>query len=196
MQLKYSSPPKAILMLEDGKVFEGRAAGKTGTTTGEICFNTGMTGYQEIMTDPSFAGQIINFAFPHIGNVGANGEDIESINPAARGLIIREDITDPSNWRNTEPLNTWMIHHKLTGISGVDTRALTRLIRDNGAPNGVIAYHKDGVFDLPALQKMAMDWPGLNGLDLAKDVTCAAPYSWDESLWTVGQGYATQTAPT
>lgn len=185
-----------VIVLADGTVIWGHGVGAEGESVGEICFNTSLTGYQEILTDPSYAGQIITFTFPHIGNVGTNGEDIESITPAARGLIIREDITAPSNWRNTEGLNAWLIHHKLTGISGVDTRALTRLIRDSGAPNGVIAYRKDGQFDLAALQKMAATWSGLNGLDLAKDVTCAAPYSWDESLWTLGQGYATQTAPT
>lgn len=185
-----------VIVLADGTVIWGHGVGAEGESVGEICFNTSLTGYQEILTDPSYAGQIITFTFPHIGNVGTNGEDIESITPATRGLIIREDITAPSNWRNTEGLNAWLIHHKLTGISGVDTRALTRLIRDSGAPNGVIAYRKDGQFDLAALQKMAATWSGLNGLDLAKDVTCAAPYRWDESLWTLGQGYATQTAPT
>ena len=185
-----------VIVLADGTVIWGHGVGAEGESVGEICFNTSLTGYQEILTDPSYAGQIITFTFPHIGNVGTNGEDIESITPAARGLIIREDITAPSNWRNTEGLNAWLIHHKVTGISGVDTRALTRLIRDSGAPNGVIAYRKDGQFDLAALQKMAATWSGLNGLDLAKDVTCAAPYRWDESLWTLGQGYATQTTPT
>lgn len=185
-----------VIVLADGTVIWGHGVGAEGESVGEICFNTSLTGYQEILTDPSYAGQIITFTFPHIGNVGTNGEDIESITPAARGLIIREDITAPSNWRNTEGLNAWLIHHKVTGISGVDTRALTRLIRDSGAPNGVIAYRKDGQFDLAALQKMAATWSGLNGLDLAKDVTCAATYRWDESLWTLGQGYATQTAPT
>lgn len=185
-----------VIVLADGSVFWGRGFGAEGSSVGEICFNTSLTGYQEILTDPSYAGQIITFTFPHIGNVGTNAEDIESINPAARGLIVREDITDPSNFRSTQHLDAWLKSHNLTGISGIDTRALTRTIRDNGAPNGVIAYHKNGKFDLEALQKQAADWSGLNGLDLAKDVTCAKPYEWTETLWTLGKGYGQQTAPT
>lgn len=185
-----------VIVLADGTVIWGRGFGAEATSVGEICFNTSLTGYQEILTDPSYAGQIITFTFPHIGNTGTNGEDIETINPAARGLIVREDITDPSNWRNTQHLDAWLKSHNLTGICGIDTRALTRSIRDNGAPNGVIAYNKDGKFDLAALQKMAADWSGLNGLDLAKDVSCTQRYSWDESLWTLGQGYGQQTSPT
>jgi carbamoyl-phosphate synthase small subunit len=202
MFLKSSSPtPKqpeganGVIVLADGTVFWGRGFGAEGSSVGEICFNTSMTGYQEILTDPSYAGQIITFTFPHIGNVGTNPEDIETINPAARGLIIREDITDPSNFRSTNHLNIWLKSHNLTGISGIDTRALTRSIRDNGAPKGVIAFAADGKFDIAALQKQAADWSGLNGLDLAKEVTCTERYEWTETLWTLGKGYGQQTAP-
>jgi carbamoyl-phosphate synthase small subunit len=197
-----SSTPKqpngsnGVIVLADGTVFWGRGFGAEGSSVGEICFNTSMTGYQEILTDPSYAGQIITFTFPHIGNVGTNPEDIESINPAARGLIVREDITDPANFRNTNHLDAWLKSHNLTGISGIDTRALTRAIRDNGAPNGVIAFNKNGQFDLNALQKQATDWSGLNGLDLAKDVSCTLRYEWSETLWALGRGYGMQTAPT
>jgi carbamoyl-phosphate synthase small subunit len=184
-----------VIVLADGSVFWGRGFGAEGQAVGEICFNTSMTGYQEIISDPSYAGQIITFTFPHIGNVGTNSEDIETINPAARGLIIREDITTPSNWRNTQHFNQWLVSHNLTGIAGIDTRSLTRLIRDKGAPNGVIAFHQEGKFDIAALQKMAADWSGLDGLDLAKDVSCTQRYNWDESLWTLGKGYGRQTSP-
>lgn len=189
------SSATGVIVLADGTVIWGRGFGAEGSAVGEVCFNTSLTGYQEILTDPSYAGQIITFTFPHIGNVGTNDEDIESLKPAARGLIVREDVTDPSNWRATEHLDAWLKSHQLTGICGIDTRALTRTIRDNGAPNGVIAYAKDGKFDLEALQKQAAEWSGLNGLDLAKEVTCDAPYVWNESLWTLGQGYGTQTEP-
>ncbi|OFW87759.1 MAG: carbamoyl phosphate synthase small subunit [Alphaproteobacteria bacterium RIFCSPHIGHO2_12_FULL_45_9] len=195
-QSKQPSGATGVIVLGDGTVFWGRGFGAEGSSVGEVCFNTSLTGYQEILTDPSYAGQIITFTFPHIGNVGTNAEDIESINPAARGLIVREDITDPSNFRSTQHLDAWLKSHNLTGICGIDTRALTRFIRDNGAPNGVIAYSADGKFDLDALQKKAADWSGLNGLDLAKDVSCTQRYSWNESLWALGQGYGQQTAPT
>ena len=185
-----------VIVLADGTVFWGRGFGAEGSSVGEICFNTSMTGYQEILTDPSYAGQIITFTFPHIGNVGTNAEDIESINPATRGLIVREDITDPANFRSNHHLDAWLKSYNLTGISGIDTRALTKSIRDNGAPNGVIAYSKDGQFDLGTLQKQAADWSGLNGLDLAKDVTCTQRYEWTETLWALGKGYGQQTAPT
>jgi carbamoyl-phosphate synthase small subunit len=194
-QSKQPSGATGVIVLANGTVFWGRGFGAEGSSVGEVCFNTSLTGYQEILTDPSYAGQIITFTFPHIGNVGTNAEDIESINPAARGLIVREDITDPSNFRSTQHLDAWLKSHNLTGICGIDTRALTRFIRDNGAPNGVIAYSADGKFDLDALQKKASDWSSLNGLDLAKEVSCTARYSWDESLWTLGTGYGKQTAP-
>ena len=190
---KQPSGATGVIVLADGTVIWGRGFGAETTHVGEICFNTSLTGYQEILTDPSYAGQIITFTFPHIGNVGTNSEDIETINPAARGLIIREDITDPSNWRNGQHFKDWLVTHDMPGICGVDTRALTRRIRDIGAPNGVIAYNKDGKFDLDALQKMAADWSGLDGLDLAKDVSCTQRYDWNETQWELGQGYGQQT---
>lgn len=194
----YSQKPasaNAVLVLGDGSVFWGRGIGAEGEVVGEVCFNTSMTGYQEILTDPSYAGQIITFTFPHIGNVGANAEDIESKKPAARGLILREDITTPSNWRAKQHLQSWLEQNKLVGICGLDTRALTRRIRDQGAPNGVIAFHKTGTFDIEALKRQAQSWPGLNGMDLVPDVTTATTYSWDESAWVLGEGYQKQKAP-
>ncbi len=196
--LQKVKPPQgatAVVVLADGSCFWGRGFGAATAKTGEICFNTSMTGYQEILTDPSYAGQIITFTFPHIGNVGTNPEDIETINPAARGLIVREDITAPANWRATGHLSTWLAQVDLPGISGVDTRALTRRIRDNGAPNGVICHAPDGKFDLPALHKMAADWPGLAGMDLAKEVSCTQSYVWDETCWALGSGYGKTDKP-
>ncbi len=193
-----AKPPKnasAALVLADGTVFFGKGLGAEAITVAEICFNTSLTGYQEIMTDPSYAGQIITFTFPHIGNVGTNGEDIETVNPAARGCILREDVTEPSNWRAAKHFNTWLKEHNLPGICGIDTRALTRRIRDKGAPNGVLRVNYGGEFDLKALHKMAQDWPGLEGADLAKDVSCTQQYSWDESLWYLGHGYLKQEHP-
>ncbi|MGH1377601.1 MAG: glutamine-hydrolyzing carbamoyl-phosphate synthase small subunit [Alphaproteobacteria bacterium] len=191
-------PPNAtaVVILSDGTIFWGNGIGAEDKSIGEICFNTSMTGYQEIMTDPSYAGQIITFTFPHIGNIGTNAEDIETINPAARGLIIREDITSPSNWRANKHFDAWLKEHNLVGISGIDTRALTRRIRDIGAPNGIIAHQKDGEFDLDALYALAKNWHGLEGADLAKDVSCTQSYSWDESLWDAKEGYGKQENPT
>jgi carbamoyl-phosphate synthase small subunit len=162
---------------------------------GEVCFNTAMTGYQEILTDPSYAGQIITFTFPHIGNVGANPEDIETVTPAARGLVLRADITEPSNWRATRHLDDWLKSYDLVGIAGIDTRRLTRRIRDGGAPNGVVAHSPDGRFDLVELHARATGWPGLEGMDLAKDVSCRQTYEWDETLWTLGRGYGRLESP-
>ena len=175
------SPPSAataILLLEDGTAFYGTGFGAETTNVGEICFNTSMTGYQEIMTDPSYAGQIITFTFPHIGNTGANGDDVETIQPAALGMIVRNDVTQPSNWRQDSHLHSWLKQHGLPGISGIDTRALTRTIRDNGAPNGVLCHRADGQFDLPALQKLVTDWPGLKGMDLASVVSTKKDFTW------------------
>jgi carbamoyl-phosphate synthase small subunit len=173
----------AVIVLSDGTVLWGKGIGAQTKTVGEICFNTSLTGYQEILTDPSYAGQIITFTFPHIGNVGTNEEDIETAFPAARGLIVREDITSPSSWRSAQPLGDWLVAKNLPGICGIDTRALTRRIRDTGAPNGVLCHRADGKFDIPALLEEAQSWPGLNGMDLAKEVTCAAPYEWSEGVW-------------
>ncbi|WP_375592990.1 glutamine-hydrolyzing carbamoyl-phosphate synthase small subunit [Algihabitans albus] len=192
------TPPSgatAALVLADGTVFWGRGLGADGTTEGEVCFNTSMTGYQEILTDPSYAGQIITFTFPHVGNVGANAEDIETMTPAARGLVLRADITEHSNWRAVQHLNTWLKSHGLVGLAGVDTRQVTHRIRDGGPPSGVIAHAPDGRFDLPALRKQAGAWPGLAGMDLAKTVTCAQTYVWDETRWRLGEGYGRQKAP-
>ena len=180
-----------VLVLADGTVFKGRGIGAVGDSVGEVCFNTSMTGYQEILTDPSYAGQIITFTFPHVGNVGANPEDIETVTPAARGLILRADITDPSNWRATRHLDDWLKSYGLVGLAGIDTRRLTRL----GAPNGVVAHAPDGKFDIDALVAKAKGWPGLEGMDLAKDVSCRQTYGWDESAWTIGQGYGKQENP-
>ncbi len=185
----------AVIILSDGTLFWGYGIGAEKEVVGEICFNTSISGYQEIMTDPSYAGQIITFTFPHIGNVGTNEEDIETINPAARGLIIREEITSPSNWRAKSHFNDWLKSNNLVGVSGIDTRALTRRIRDGGAPNGVIAHNQKGEFDLEVLYKMAQEWSGLEGADLAKDVSCTQTYSWDEALWDLKDGYVKQENP-
>ncbi len=179
----------AALVLADGSVLWGRGVGAAGAAVGEVCFNTSMTGYQEILTDPSYAGQIITFTFPHIGNVGANPEDIEAMTPAARGVVLRADITAPSSWRAAEPLDAWLKAHGLVGIAGVDTRALTRRIRDLGAPNGCLAHDPDGNLDISAVQAEAAAWPGLEGMDLAKEVTCRQSYAWDETRWAPGAGY-------
>ncbi|MBF0392605.1 MAG: glutamine-hydrolyzing carbamoyl-phosphate synthase small subunit [Alphaproteobacteria bacterium] len=185
----------AALVLADGAIVWGRGLGATGAAVGEVVFNTSMTGYQEVMTDPSYAGQIITFTFPHIGNVGTNAEDVESVTPAARGCILRADVTEPSNWRSAKPLDAWLRGHGIAGITGIDTRALTRRIRALGAPNGTIVHAPDGQFDLPALHRMAAEWPGLEGMDLAKGVTCGQTYSWDETTWTLGRGHGRQEAP-
>jgi carbamoyl-phosphate synthase small subunit len=179
-----------VLVLASGEVIWGRGFGAEGSAVGEVCFNTAMTGYQEVMTDPSYAGQIINFTFPHIGNVGTNPEDIEATNPHALGAIVRQDVTNPSNFRATQHFRDWMAANGRIGLSGVDTRALTRLIRLKGAPNAVIAHSDVGKFDIPALLAQAKAWPGLEGMDLAKDVTTLQTYGWDDGLWKLGQGYA------
>ena len=185
----------AVLVLDDGSVFWGYGLGKVSTTVGEVCFNTSMTGYQEILTDPSYAGQIINFTFPHIGNVGANNEDEETEKSPVRGLVIRQNITDPSNFRSTEHLNDWCIKQNLTGIAGIDTRKLTRYIRDNGAPNGVICFNPERQFDIPALINQAKEWPGLEGMDLAKEVCCKQSYTWNEVRWSLEEGYQELETP-
>ena len=186
----------ALLALEDGTLFWGRGFGAKTQNVAEICFNTSMTGYQEILTDPSYAGQIITFTFPHIGNTGTNVEDIETLTPAARGLITREYPTTPSNWRDDQSFTQWLTNHNIPGICDIDTRALTIRIRDLGAPKGVL-IHADSAdqIDADAAVKMAQEWSGLKGLDLAKDVSCTEVYSWDETLWTMGTGYGQQTSP-
>ncbi|THD35138.1 MAG: glutamine-hydrolyzing carbamoyl-phosphate synthase small subunit [Sphingomonas sp.] len=177
------------LVLASGDVLWGRGFGAEGQAVGEVCFHTAMTGYQEIMTDPSFAGQIITFTFPHIGNVGANADDVEADLPHALGMIVREDVTAPSNFRSAERLDAWMKRHARIGLAGIDTRALTRRIRAGGAPNGVIAHAADGQFDVPLLLEMARAWPGLEGMDLAKAVTAEADYGWEGGVWRLGFGY-------
>jgi len=188
----------AALVLADGAVFWGRGFGAhTGSPApvGEVCFNTGMTGYQETLTDPSYAGQIITFTFPHIGNVGTNAEDIEATTIAARGLVVKQDVTEPSNWRSVQHLDAWLRSRGIAGLSGVDTRALTARIRDGGAPTGVLAFPADGKFDIEALTAQAAAWPGLEGMDLAKEVTCRQSYAWNETQWQWGSGMGQQTAP-
>jgi carbamoyl-phosphate synthase small subunit len=183
-----------VLVLASGDILWGRGFGAEGAAVGEVCFNTAMTGYQEVMTDPSYAGQIINFTFPHIGNVGTNPEDIEATNPHALGCIVRQDVTDPSNFRNTQHFVQWMVQNGRIGLSGIDTRALTRLIRLKGAPNAVIAHNAKGQFDLAALLAQARGWPGLEGMDLAKDVATLQSYDWADGLWTLREGYAVNSA--
>ena len=188
----------AVLVLADGTVVEGFGLGAAGHAVGEVCFNTAMTGYEEILTDPSYAGQIITFTFPHIGNVGTNEEDIESLNMAARpgacGVILHTDITAPSNYRATRGLNEWLKARGIVGLAGIDTRALTALIREKGMPNAVIAHAPDGKFDLDALKKEAREWPGLVGMDLVPQVTSAQRFTWDETEWQWGKGYGRQTS--
>jgi carbamoyl-phosphate synthase small subunit len=195
------APPgeaNAALVLADGAVFWGRGFGAHSldpAPVGEVCFNTGMTGYQETLTDPSYAGQIITFTFPHIGIVGANPEDIEAGTIAARGAVVKQDITEPSNWRAAQPLDAWMRAQGVVGIAGVDTRALTLRIRDGGPPSGVLAFPADGRFDLDALRARAAAWPGLEGMDLAREVSCRQTYTWDETVWAWPAGSARQEAP-
>lgn len=182
-----------VLVLANGDVIWGRGFGAEGTAVGEVCFHTAMTGYQEVLTDPSFAGQMICFTFPHIGNVGANPDDVEADDPHALGIIVREDVTQPSNFRAVENLDGWMKRHARIGLSGVDTRALTRRIRVSGAPNAVIAHSAIGNFDIPALLEMARGWPGLEGMDLAKAVSTETHYGWGAEapggVWKLGFGY-------
>ncbi len=192
-------PPgvNAAIVLEDGGVYWGRGAGICGVAIGEICFNTSLTGYQEILTDPSYAGQIITFTFPHIGNVGTNPEDIETVTPAVRGCILAADITGPANWRAAGHLDAWLKKNNLVAITGIDTRRLTRRIRDGGAPRGAIIHLSDAgeAIDTDALKEMAQAWPGLEGMDMAKEVSCTQSYAWDQAEWSIEDGYATQDRP-
>ncbi|RUT35015.1 carbamoyl-phosphate synthase small subunit [Arsenicitalea aurantiaca] len=193
------SPATALLLLADGTRLEGQGIGAVGHAAGEVCFNTAMTGYQEILTDPSYAGQIVTFTFPHIGNVGANDEDIETVNMAAlsgvRGCVLRADITNPSNYRAAQKLDAWLKARNIIGITGIDTRALTARIRESGMPNGVIAHSPDGYFDEPSIKAELNAFPGLEGLDLAQEVTTAQTYHWDQAGWKWGEGYATVANP-
>ena len=187
--------PTACLVLADGTIFYGKGFGATGTKVAELCFNTAMTGYQEIMTDPSYAGQVVTFTFPHIGNVGATPEDDETADPVAEGLVVKWDPTEPSNWRAAGPLTNWLARRGRVGIGGVDTRRLTRAIRQQGAPHVALAHDPEGNFDLETLLKAAREFSGLAGLDLAKEVTCAQSYRWDETRWSWPEGYGRQVAP-
>ncbi|PLK25976.1 glutamine-hydrolyzing carbamoyl-phosphate synthase small subunit [Novosphingobium sp. TH158] len=179
-----------VLVLADGTVLWGHGFGATGQAVGEVCFNTAMTGYQEVMTDPSYAAQIVTFTFPHIGNVGVNDEDLESRADGAVGCIVREDVTAPSNFRSRGTFGDWLASKGKIGLSGIDTRALTRRIRLSGAPNAVIAHDPEGRFDIPALVKRARDWPGLEGMDLAKLVSRSSGEEWEGGTWSLGKGYA------
>ncbi len=185
----------AVLVLADGTVFEGRGFGATAAAVGEVCFNTAMTGYQEILTDPSYAGQIVAFTFPHIGIVGTNSEDVEATTPVVRALVVRADAEMPSNYRALSSLDRWLKNFHVPGISGIDTRALTNRIREQGMPHGVVAHAPDGKFDIDALVKQARGFPGLVGLDLAKDVTTRQMYSWRETPWLWPEGYGAEETP-
>ncbi len=187
-------------MLADGGVFPGHGAGASGVAEGELCFNTAMTGYQEILTDPSYAGQIICFTFPHIGNTGANDEDMESLVPAARGLVLRASITEAANFRASGGLDQWLKAQKLIAVTGVDTRKLTHRLRQQGAVNGVVAHDPDGKFeggkfDLDALRDRAASAPSMEGLDLAREVTCEGTFEWDQTCWALGRGHGQMTDP-
>ncbi|WP_342027546.1 MULTISPECIES: glutamine-hydrolyzing carbamoyl-phosphate synthase small subunit [Filomicrobium] len=189
----------ARLVLADGTVISGQGLGATGSAIGEVCFNTAMTGYQEILTDPSYAGQIITFTFPHIGNVGVNDEDGETSNLAAtsavRGCVLRAPISDPSNYRATAHLDQWLKARNIIAIGGIDTRALTALIRKQGMPNAVIAHEPSGKFDIEKMAADAAAWPGLDGMDLVPDVTTGQSYTWDEMRWRWNVGYERQENP-
>lgn len=193
------APLTGRLVLADGTVITGQGLGATGSAVGEVCFNTAMTGYQEILTDPSYAGQIITFTFPHIGNVGTNPEDTETSNLAmrtgARGCVLRADVTAPSSYRAAEPLDQWLKARGIIAIAGIDTRALTARIREQGMPNGVIAHAPSGAFDIDRLKAEAKAWPGLDGMDLVPEVTAGQSYTWDEMRWVWGRGYGRQDNP-
>lgn len=189
----------AVLVLADGTVIEGQGAGATGMAGGEVCFNTAMTGYQEILTDPSYSGQIITFTFPHIGNVGINDEDIETVNMAAasnvRGAVLQSPITGPSNYRSVRHFDAWLKARNIIAITGVDTRALTALIRDKGMQNAIIAHDPAGVFDLAALKAKAADLPSMDGQDLVPGVATTQRFGWTETDWQWPRGYGAQEAP-
>ena len=188
------SRPTACLALADGTIFYGKGFGATGDTTAELCFNTAMTGYQEIMTDPSYAGQIVTFTFPHIGNTGVTPEDDETGEPVAEGMVVKWDPTEPSNWRSVQDLDAWMSARGRIAIGGIDTRRLTRAIRQQGAPHVALSHDPEGNFDIEALVAKARGFSGLEGLDLAKTVTCAQTYRWDEMRWAWPDGYPKQDA--
>ncbi len=185
--------PTACLALADGTLIYGRGFGAVGEVVAELCFNTAMTGYQEVMTDPSYAGQIVTFTFPHIGNTGTCPEDDEAADPVAAGMVVKWDPTEPSSWRSTQTLKDWLAQRGRIAMGGVDTRRLTRAIRQQGAPHVALAHDPEGNFDTDALIAKARGFTGLEGLDLAKDVTCAQSYRWDEMRWAWPDGYPRQT---
>jgi len=189
----------ALLVLADGTVLEGIGLGAVTKAAGELCFNTAMTGYQEILTDPSYAGQIITFTFPHIGNVGVNDEDIETVNMASssgvRGVVLHAPITQPANYRASRDLNAWLKARNIAGIAGIDTRALTARIREGGMPNAVLAFDPDGNFDIEALKREAAGLPSMDGLDLVPPVTTAQRFDWDQTVWSWASGYGTLVDP-
>ena len=187
--------PTACVALADGSFFYGKGFGAAGSTVAELVFNTAMTGYQEIMTDPSYAGQVVTFTFPHIGNTGTTPEDVETGNPVAAGMVVKWDPTEPSNWRATADLKHWMAANGRIGVGGIDTRRLTRAIRQQGAPHVALAHDPEGRFDIAKLVAQARAWRGLVGLDLAKDVSCVQSYKWDEMRWAWPQGYTRRTGP-
>ena len=189
------SPPTACLALADGTLFYGHGFGATGQTVAELCFNTAMTGYQEIMTDPSYAGQVVTFTFPHVGNVGVNPDDDEAADPIAAGMVVKWDPTEPSNWRTTERLTDWLARRGRIGVGGIDTRRLTRAIRQQGAPHVALEHNPEGKFDIESLVAKARAFPGLEGLDLAKEVTCAQSYRWNETRWAWPEGFGTLPDP-
>lgn len=195
MSMLSTDKPTACLALADGTIFYGKGFGATGTSVAELCFNTAMTGYQEIMTDPSYAGQIVTFTFPHIGNVGVNPDDDETGDPVAEGMVVKWMPTQSSNWRAVQELSGWLSARGRIAIGGIDTRRLTRAIRQLGAPHVALEHNPEGVFDIAALVEKARAFPGLEGLDLAKDVTCVQSYLWDEMRWAWPEGYVRQTAP-
>ena len=195
MTARADQTPTACLALADGTVFYGTGFGATGIRVAELCFNTAMTGYQEIMTDPSYAGQVVTFTFPHIGNVGVNPEDDETGDPVAEGMVVKWMPTEPSNWRAVQELSEWLASRRRIAIGGIDTRRLTRAIRQQGAPHVALAHDPDGNFDIEALVAKARAFKGLMGLDLAKEVTCTQSYRWDEMRWAWPEGYARQQAP-
>jgi len=178
-----------VVVFTDGRMVWGQGFGAEGEAVGELCFNTAMTGYQEVMTDPSYAKQVVAFTFPHIGNVGANDEDVEAGEAHALGCLVREAVTEPSNYRASQGFAEWMAKWGRIGISGIDTRALTRLVRTEGPPNIALAHRADGQFDLDKLQRMATEWPGLEGMDLARDVSRLQVERWAGGKWAWGQGY-------
>jgi len=195
MTMSSNQKPTACLVLADGTIFYGHGFGSIGTTVAELCFNTAMTGYQEIMTDPSYASQIVTFTFPHIGNTGITAEDDETTDPFAAGMVVKWDPTDPSSWRAQEELAVWLKAHGRIAIGGIDTRRLTRAIRQKGAPHVALCHNPEGSFDVEDLRAQAQAFVGLEGLDLAKEVSCTQSYKWNEKRWAWSDGYVCEDTP-